>query len=100
VKTSQYKATYWIVGEKFESVKGADLFYVFVRYLSKEARFEAFLEPSDRVVAAARLEAEENRRAGKKPFTPWWSLPTASPDLERVRTQWREFGQAYPESLR
>ena len=92
VKTSKDKVSFWPIGTNFQSWKGAHNYYVFVRYLKRERRFEAFLESADRVAAdAARAEEESNQR-GNKPWAPWWPLPKEAAEVERVRRQWLQFG--------
>jgi len=83
VKTSQYKVSFWPIGAAYERWLGKDNFYVFVRSLPKESRFEAFLESANVVAPQVRRD---------KDFAPTWLLPKDERELERLRGQWREFG--------
>jgi hypothetical protein len=90
VKTSRSKVSFWPVGTHYEKWRGQNNFYVFVRYLSAESRFEAFLESSNRV--AEQLSVRSARDKGRvKDWAPCWyfnSDPTTRPAktyLERER---------------
>jgi hypothetical protein len=92
VKTSQRKVTFWPVGAGYERWLGESNFYVFVRLLSKESRFEAFLEQADVVARQVRIDLEKFRARGLKDWAPCWSLTKDERELERLRRQWAEFG--------
>jgi hypothetical protein len=95
VKTSKDKVTFWPIGTNCQSWRGAHNYYVFVRYLKKERRFEAFLESADRVASDAAQAAQESEQRGNKPWAPWWPLPKETSEVERVRRQWVEFGPGH-----
>lgn len=57
-KTSKNKVTFWPVGKRYEELCGKNNFYVFVRYLKKESRFEAFLESADRVAEEVKARSK------------------------------------------
>ncbi|MGA2362986.1 MAG: hypothetical protein ABSG73_11070 [Candidatus Aminicenantales bacterium] len=92
VKTSQYKVTFWPIGESALKWKGRDCYYVFVRRV--HGRFEAFLEKASVVakeVAAADRMATER---GNKKWALAWPISgrDATPGSEeRTRRQWEEF---------
>lgn len=46
VKSSKNRVNFWPVGAKYGDFSGRSNFFVFVRYVAKEARFEAFLGPT------------------------------------------------------
>ena len=92
VKTSRNKVGFWPVGKRYEQVCGKNNFYVFVRYIKKEARFEAFLESADRVAEDIRASVERDRNRGLADWAPCWYLPKDEEGRERVRQQWLEFG--------
>jgi hypothetical protein len=92
VKTSQNRVGFWPISTGYLSWQGPNLFYVFVRYLKTEARFEAFLETSARVAVEAGNAIEQSRQKGNKEWAPWWPLPREPQELQRVRNQWRGFG--------
>jgi len=92
VKASQYRVNFWPISARYNQFSGPGNFYVFVRYLKAEARFEAFLETADRVIADSRAAADEARRRGNKEWAPWWPLPKDEDAIQRVRRQWHEFG--------
>ena len=95
VKTSRNRVRFWPVGKRFEQVCGKNNFYVFVRHIKREARFEAFLESADRVAEDIRASIESSRNRGSAEWTPCWSLPKDEEGRERVRQQWLEFGPGY-----
>jgi hypothetical protein len=92
VKTSRNKVGFWPVGRRYEQVCGKNNFYVFVRYIKKEARFEAFLESADRVAEGIRASVERDRNRGLADWAPCWYLPKGEEGPERVRQQWLEIG--------
>jgi len=94
VKTSQKRVTYWPVGTRFEQWRGKNNFYVFVRFLEKESRFEAFLESADRVIQQVKARSKKAKLREAKGF-PSWSLPEGNIESERLCRKWREFGQGY-----
>jgi len=94
VKTSKNKVSFWPVGKRYDKLRGKNNFYVFVRYLKNESRFEAFLESADRVAEEVAAELQRWRERGIKEWEPCWPLPKSEQDLECVTHQWREFGQS------
>lgn len=66
VKTSKNKVSFWPISKKYESIDGKDVYYVFVRYIEKEKRFEAFLESAKKVIVQARKNEEEEQKRGCK----------------------------------
>lgn len=86
VKTSQRKVGYWPTPAPEKCLRGPHSFFVFVRYLPKEKRFEAFLANGDAVAK----QVNENRKAyehrGGTRFA-WWKLPAAD-DAEELRRKW------------
>jgi len=92
VKTSRNKVGFWPVGKRYEQVCGKNNFYVFVRCIKKEARFEAFLESAGRVAEDIRASVERDRNRGLADWAPCWYLPKHEEGYERVRRQWLEFG--------
>jgi hypothetical protein len=91
VKSSKSKVSFWPISENYEKLSGKDVYYVFVRYLKREKRFEAFLEPTDKVVIQARKNEEEERKRGCKKWAPVWFLPKDEKNLNRVKQQWLDF---------
>ena len=87
--------SFWPVGTGYGKLRGAHNFYVFVRYLKKEGRFEAFLESADRVADEAKANMAMAQQRGLAEWAPWWNLPKDEENLERVRRQWQEFGPGW-----
>jgi hypothetical protein len=92
VKTSKDKVGFWPVGKGYEKLRGDHNYYVFVRYLKKEGRFEAFLEPANQVTRDVDVAVERDKERGNVEWSPCWYLPKDEENLERVRQQWQEFG--------
>ena len=92
VKTSQSKVRFWPVGAKYSNFSGPYNFYVFVRYLNRESRFEAFLVPADEANAHIREIFEEGRTQGYKDWAPCWYLPENETLVQACRDNWRTFG--------
>ena len=91
VKTSKDKVSFWPINNKYESINGKDVYYVFVRYLKKEKHFEAFLEPANKVIVQARKNQEDERKRDLKKWAPAWFLPKDEKNLNRVKQQWLDF---------
>ena len=92
VKTSQRKVTFWPAGARYERWLGESNFYVFVRFLPAESRFEAFLETANQVSEQVQTDLERFRARGLKEWAPCWSLPKDAKEFERLQRQWQEFG--------
>lgn len=95
VKTSRNKVTFWPVSKSYEKLCGKNNYYVFVRYLKKESRFEAFLESADRVAEEVKVCLEYDRRRGVKVGPVCWYSPRDKEGIERVRQKWLEFGRNF-----
>jgi len=91
VKSSKNKVSFWPISKRYEQLCGKNIYYVFVRYLKKEKCFEAFLEPSEKVVEQVKRNLEENKRGGYKEWAPCWALPKDEKELNRVQQQWLDF---------
>ncbi len=98
VKTSKDNVNFWPLGQGYKRWQGEKNFYVFVRYLKREGRFEAVLESANQVAKDVEAAVEESRQRGNKDWAPWWPLPKDASERERVRRQWLEFGQNKGES--
>jgi len=92
VKTSKNKVRSWPVGKNYDSLKGDDNYYVFLRYIKKEDTFEVFLEPAILVAPKVKVEIEEGKKRGCKEWGPCWSLPKDEKEIERLRDKWIAFG--------
>jgi len=95
VKTSKNKVKFWPVSKRYEELRGKNNFYVFVRYLKKESRFEAFLESADRVAEEVKAASNTSETRGYAEWAPCWGLPKDEAGYERVRRQWLEFGRGH-----
>jgi hypothetical protein len=90
VKTSLKKVTFWPTSHPDRCIKGPNSFYVFLRYLKDERRFEAFLEKGEAVVKQISQNLEYYRKQGKKEF-PYWYLPTEDAEVKRLRQNWEKW---------
>ncbi len=93
VKASKSKVGFWPIGQRYEGWSGDNCYYVFVRYLMTESRFEAFLESAGHVVTQCRQVMQASAQRGNKPWAPWWPLPRDPDEQQRVRRQWLDFGR-------
>ena len=91
VKTSQRKVASWPVGKRYDQWRVKDSYYIFVRFLQNESRFEAFLESAD--IVAQQVQAYMQTQVRKD--WPFWPLPKDDEERERVHRQWCEFGQGH-----
>jgi hypothetical protein len=95
VKTSRNKVKFWPVGKRYQKSRGKHNFYVFVRYLKNEARFEIFLESANKVADQVVANVEEGKRRGNADnadWTPCWCLPEEEAEYEWLSRQWHKFG--------
>ncbi|MEX2245893.1 MAG: hypothetical protein WEC75_04320 [Dehalococcoidia bacterium] len=98
VKTSQRKVTFWPIGKAYQRWRGEDCYYVFVRRLAAEGRFEVLLERASVVAEEVDRWEERWRQRGNAEFTPCWFLnePRVPPDParhDRLVRQWESFGR-------
>jgi hypothetical protein len=89
VKTSRSKVSFWPVGKRYEEWHGENNYYVFVRFLNAQGRFEAFLEPASSVAEQLTVRLAKDKDRGLKEWAPCWYLQG---EEERLRRQWFEFG--------
>ncbi len=90
VKTSRTKVSFWPVGKQFDIWQGNNNYYVFVRFLKAEGRFEAFLEPAKSVAKHLTVRLAEEKERGLKEWAPCWYLQG---EEKRLRRQWLSFGR-------
>ena len=87
VKTSLKKVDFWPTSRPEKCLTGPRSFYVFLRYLPEEKRFEAFLESGEEVVRQVRENLEDYKKRGRKEFT-YWDLPYTESEIEELRRRW------------
>jgi len=75
VKTRSSKEDYLSTSRPERCLKGPRSFYVFVRYLPDEERFEAFLESGSNVAKQVQENLLDDQKEGRKYF-PYWLLPS------------------------
>jgi len=90
VKTSRSKVSFWPIGTHFNDWCDRNNYYVFVRYLQGEGRFEAFLETAKRVAEQLTTRLADEKERGLKEWAPCWYLQK---EQSRLRRQWLEFGR-------
>lgn len=95
VKSSKNKVSFWPVGSRYKEWHGRNCFYVFVRYLKEDSRFEAFLESAERVARQVETYEKESERHGYATWAPCWYLPEEKRNIQKVKTQWKKFGPGH-----
>jgi len=88
VKTSRSKVSFWPIGSNYNAWRNLHNFYVFVRYLKNETRFEAFLESSENVAKQVTTRITKEKERGLKEWAPCWYLQG---EEDRLKQQWLEF---------
>jgi len=87
VKTSLKKVDFWPTSRPEKCLKGPRSFYVFLRYIPEEKKFEAFLESGDEVTKQVRENLKDYRKRRRKEFT-YWSLPSTDGEIKKLRERW------------
>jgi len=90
IKTASWKRDYWPTSRPERRLKGPRSFYVFVRYLPNEERFEAFLESGSNVAKQVQENFEDYQKRGLKDF-PYWELLSAAEGKEKLQKKWRDW---------
>lgn len=90
VKTASYRRSYWPTSEPERCLKGSRSFYVFMRYLPDEKRFEAFLESGDNVAKQVQENLLNYQKQGLKKFT-YWELPSEAKEVEKLQKKWKDW---------
>jgi len=96
IKTASWKRDYWPTSGPERCLKGPRSFYVFVRYLPDEERFEAFLESGSNVAKQVQENLQDDQKEGRKYF-PYWELPSyrglpsAAKETEKLRKKWKDW---------
>ena len=88
VKTRSSKEDYWPTSRPERCLKGSRSFYVFVRYLPDEERFEALLESGSNVAKQVQENLLDYQKRGLKEFT-YWELPSVAKEIEKLRKKWK-----------
>jgi hypothetical protein len=92
VKTSRSRVSFWPIGTKYADWVSPNNYYVFLRFLPKEGRFEIFLESSERVVMNCAAGVQREKDKGLKKWAPCFY---ARNDLDRLKAQWDAFGEEF-----
>ena len=90
VKTRSSQADYWPTSKPEKCLIGPNSFYVFVQYIPKEERFEAFLESGMDVSNRVEKILKSNQNKGNKDF-PYWELPDSMIEIENLRRNWKNW---------
>ncbi len=90
VKSSRSRVGFWPIGKKYDVWIGPNNYYAFVRYDPKLKSLEAFLASSEEVARLVGQESENGEKRGCKPWAPCF-YPKG--ELDRLKTQWNEFGK-------
>ena len=90
VKTAGLKRNHWPTSQPERCLKGPRSFYVFVRYLPDEERFEAFLESGSNVAKQVQENLLDDQKRGLKYF-PCWRLPSSAEEEEKLRKNWKDW---------
>jgi hypothetical protein len=90
VKTRSSQADYWPTSKPEKCLTGPSSFYVFVQYVPKEERFEAFLESGVEVAKRVEKILKDNQNKGNKDF-PYWELPDSKIEIENLRRNWKDW---------
>jgi hypothetical protein len=90
VKTRAKKVSSWPISKHYKDWNGKNDYYVFVRYVNE--KFEAFLEPANRVIKDVNAIQEEDKKRGLAEWTPCWHLPKDA-GMPKSQSRWRLFSR-------
>ncbi len=90
VKTSLKKVKFWPVSRPEKCLKGPRSFYVFLRFLQEEDRFEVFIESDNEVIKQVRENLENYKKRGRKEFA-YWILPSSDSDIRKLHERWESW---------
>jgi len=90
VKSSQNTVTFWPTSMPDRCLRGKNCFYVFVRYLPKEKKFQAFLQDSEKVVKRVTKIVRYHKQKGRKVF-PNWPLPKYLGSQRKLEEKWNNW---------
>jgi hypothetical protein len=93
IKTSKDKVGFWPCGAK-EHYKGKNYFFIFLRWLKEENRYDVFLEKGNRVVQNILENDNMMKKRKNKAYGKWqfFVLPRDKKAKEKLRQNWKEFG--------
>jgi len=91
VKTRSSEESYWPTSRPERCLKGTRSFYVFVRYLLDEERFEAFLDIGGNVAKNVQKNLLDDQERGRKVDFPYWQLPSETKKIEKLRENWKDW---------
>ena len=90
VKTSQKKVSFWPTSMPKKCLRGKSCFYVFLRFLPKEKRFQIFLQDSRKVVTRVR-EIVRDHKTRKRSVFPCWDLPKTVEGQQELEVNWAQW---------
>jgi hypothetical protein len=79
VKTSQSRVAFWPMPDPATIPASGDLWFVFLRWLAKDSRFETFMASAASVKERVQTTLDRDLGRGLKHF-PVWYLPKENPD--------------------
>lgn len=93
VKTSQTKVSFWPAPAANRIPDNANVWFVFLRWLKHEKRFQGFMATASEVKIGVEQEAARQQRAGAKDF-PAWNLPKTAPEQHELERRWETWSPA------
>lgn len=95
VKTGEGGRQWWPMGRPDKSLKGPNVFYIFLRYRKEEKEFEAFLESANEVVTQVEENLREDQAIGRR-YMPFWGLPATEEDQNKLAQNWQNWRPLRP----
>ena len=90
VKTSSKKVTFWPMSRPEKCLKGPRSYYIFLRYIPEDKRFEAFLEDGDKVTKQVIQNLKDQKEKGRSEFSCWY-LPSSEESIRVLREKWNSW---------
>jgi hypothetical protein len=93
VQTSQTKVDFWPTPGPERITGNTDVWFVFLRWLKDESRFQCFMATASDVKTDVENEVARQRRVGAKEF-PAWFLPKNVELQAELERQWETWSPA------
>jgi len=93
VKTSQSRVGFWPTPMPEKISSSPNVWFVFLRWIERESRFQGFVLPSSEVQSGVMRVIERQREKERQVF-PAWELPKATDAQAKLEADWSTWSPA------